>query len=196
MGSRLAYDLMKNVISQIDFGVDFHTGGAKINNYPQIRCVFEDERNIELSNAFSAPFVLNAPYREKSLRREAAKKGKHILVFEGGESQRFNSYSINEGLNGCLRMLNKLGMIDTPVEKCESIILRDTTWIRAKTSGMFRTGKKFGAFVEKDSMIGKIVSPFGEKETFLFTPSDGFLIGINNQPIVNEGDALMNIGVE
>ena len=40
MGSRLAYDLMKNVISQIDFGVDFHTGGAKINNYPQIRCVF------------------------------------------------------------------------------------------------------------------------------------------------------------
>jgi predicted deacylase len=196
MGSRLAYDLMKNIISQIDFGVDFHTGGAKINNYPQIRCVFEDERNIELSNAFSAPFVLNAPYRDKSLRKEAAKKGKHILVFEGGESQRFNSFSINEGINGCLRMLHCLGMIDTQVEKNQSIILKDTTWIRAKSSGMFRTNKKFGSFVEKDSVIGKIVSPYAEKETFLFTPSDGFVIGINNQPIVNEGDALMNIGVE
>ena len=31
---------------------------------------------------------------------------------------------------------------------------------------------------------------------FLIAPSDGYLIGINNQPIVNEGDALMNIGVE
>ena len=37
LGSRIAYDLMKHIIPVIDFGVDFHTGGAKINNYPQIR---------------------------------------------------------------------------------------------------------------------------------------------------------------
>ena len=196
MGSRLAYDLMQNVISQIDFGIDFHTGGAKINNYPQLRCVFDDKRNVDLANAFNAPFVLNAPYREKSLRKEAAKKGKHILVFEGGESQRFNSFSINEATNGCLRLLNSVGMTNAPVEKNHTITLKGTSWTRAKSSGMFRTSKKFGAFVEKDSVIGRIVSPYGEKETLLHSPCDGFLIGINNQPIVNEGDALMNIGYE
>lgn len=196
MGSRLAHDLMDNIISQIDFGVDFHTGGAKINNYPQLRCNLKETRNLELASAFAPPFILDAPYREKSLRKEAAKKGKHILVFEGGESQRFNAFSISEGINGCLRLLKSLDMIDASVEKGKSIILKTTTWTRAKESGMFRTNKKFGAFVEKDSVIGKIVSPFSEKEIFLFAHCDGFLIGINNQPIVNEGDALLNIGVE
>lgn len=196
MGSRLAYDLMKNVISQIDFGVDFHTGGAKINNYPQVRCSFEDERSIELAKMFSSPFILNAGLRDKSLRKEAYKKGKQILVFEGGESQRFNTFSINEGINSCLRLLRNLNMINTEVEKNNPIFLNDTSWVRAKSPGMFRTSKKFGAFVEKDSIIGKIVSPYAEKEILLFAPADGFLIGINNQPIVNEGDALMNIGVE
>src|ERR1035437_7517973 len=33
LGSRIAHDLMNEVIPQIDFGIDFHTGGAKINNY-------------------------------------------------------------------------------------------------------------------------------------------------------------------
>src|SRR5688572_25361631 len=46
LGSRIAYDLMKQILPQIDFGVDFHTGGAKINNYPQVRCVFDDVQNI------------------------------------------------------------------------------------------------------------------------------------------------------
>jgi hypothetical protein len=196
LGSRIANDLMKKIITQIDVGVDFHTGGAKINNYPQIRCLFEDAKNKELAEAFNAPFVLNSPYREKSLRKEAAKIGKHILVYEAGESQRFNSVAINEGVNGCLRLLKNYNMITTEVPKNHTITLKGTTWIRAKASGMFRTSKKFGSFVEKDSIIGKIVSPFGETELFLIAPSDGYLIGINNQPIVNEGDALMNIGVE
>src|ERR1035437_4521807 len=36
LGSRIAHDLMNERIPQIDFGIDFHTGGAKINNYPQL----------------------------------------------------------------------------------------------------------------------------------------------------------------
>jgi hypothetical protein len=32
---------MKHIVPLIDFGIDFHTGGAKISNSPQIRCVFE-----------------------------------------------------------------------------------------------------------------------------------------------------------
>jgi predicted deacylase len=48
-GARIAYDLMKTIIPLIDFGVDFHTGGAKINNYPQLRCVFNFPDNEEIA---------------------------------------------------------------------------------------------------------------------------------------------------
>ena len=106
LGSRIAYDLMKEIIPQIDFGVDFHTGGAKINNYPQLRCVFGNDMNLELGKKFSPPLIINSPFRDNTLRKEASRKGKSILVFEGGESNRFDALSITEGVNGCLRLMN------------------------------------------------------------------------------------------
>jgi hypothetical protein len=196
LGSRIAWDITHTIIPQIDFGIDFHTGGAKINNFPQLRCSFDDTKGMEIAKLFNAPFVLNSPFRDKSLRREAAKQGKPLLVFEAGESMRFNKQAITEGVNGCLKLLNALGMIKTEMPLEHTILLRDSKWVRTKSSGLFRTTKRYGSFIEKDSIIGTIADPLGKKEFPLYAPDDGFIIGINNQPVVNEGDALMHIGVE
>jgi predicted deacylase len=196
LGSRIAYDLIKQVIPQIDFGIDFHTGGAKINNYPQLRCVFENEANITIAKMFGPSFLINSGYREKSLRKEAEKRGKSILVFEGGESLRFNKQAINEGIQGCLRLLNKLEMIDVEVPENEIILINNSTWVRAKLSGLFRTTKKYGVFIEKGSEIGTLADPYGESEYKIHAPDNCFIIGINNQPVINEGDAIMHLGFE
>jgi len=196
LGSRIAYDLMNDVLPQIDFGIDFHTGGAKINNYPQLRCTFDSAKNLELAKLFGAPFVLNSPYRDKTFRKESSKSGKHILVYEAGESLRFNTLAINEGINGCLRVMKNLKMIDAEVPPTKTIVLKKTKWVRAKISGLFRTTKKYGTYIEKNQVIGTISDPYGEMEVELIAPDNGFLIGINNQPVINEGDALMHIGTE
>lgn len=52
LGSRVAHDLTKQIIPLIDFGFDFHTGGAKINNHPQMRCVFDFPGNVKLAEIF------------------------------------------------------------------------------------------------------------------------------------------------
>jgi len=196
LGSRIAYDMIHKIIPQIDFGVDFHTGGHEINNYPQVRCVFDEPKSVELAKAFGAPFILNSPYRDKSLRKESAKKGKQILVYEAGESNRFNTIGITEGINGCLRLMKSLRMLDGTTPKSQSITLNGSKWMRARISGLFRTTKKFGTFVEKDQVIGVVSSPYADLEKQLIAPTDGFLIGINNKPVVNEGDALIHIGTE
>ncbi len=196
LGSRIAYDMMHKIIPQIDFGVDFHTGGHEINNYPQVRCVFNEPKSVELAKSFGSPFILNSAYRDKSLRKEAAVRGKSILVYEAGESNRFNTIGITEGLNGCLRLMKSLKMLDVPTSKSQSITLNNSKWIRARISGLFRTSKKFGTFVEKDQVIGTVSSPYADLEKQLIAPTDGFLIGINNKPVVNEGDALIHIGTE
>jgi predicted deacylase len=196
MGSRIAYDLMKEIVPQIDFGIDFHTGGAKINNYPQIRCAFDNEANLDIAKMFGAPFTINSPFREKSLRREAARRGKSILVYEGGESMRFNKQAINEGVQGCLRLLSAKGMIPSIAEPSESVFITDTKWARAKTSGLFRTSKKYGTYIEKGEIIGIVSDPYLNNQNPIVSNVDGFLIGINNQPVVHEGDALLHIGVE
>ncbi len=196
LGSRIAYDLMKHIIPLIDFGVDFHTGGAKISNYPQIRCVFDFPENLAIAEKFSAPLIIDSKYREGTLRKEAAKKNKPILVFEGGESMRFDYLSINEGLNGCLRLMKSYGMIDSDIPNNPHVkVIRDS-WIRAGASGLFHMNANNGAHVRKDDLLGVICNPFGEVEHKIVSPVDAYIVGINNQPIVNEGDALIHLGME
>lgn len=196
LGSRIAHDLMNEIIPQIDFGIDFHTGGAKINNYPQLRCVFSNKINLELGKKFSPTIILNAPFRDNTLRKEAAKKGKSILVFEGGEASRFDYLSINEGMNGCLRLMKHLKMISLDLPKNPTVSLNKSTWVRARTSGLFHTSKVNGAHILKGEIIGMICDPYGEHEEKLISPTDGYIVGMNNQPVINQGDALIHIGIE
>lgn len=196
LGSRIAHDLMETIIPQIDFGIDFHTGGSKISNYPQVRCVFDNKKNLELGKIFSPLLVLNSPFRENTLRLAASKLDKPILVFEGGESNRFDYESIKEGLNGCLRVLHHFKMISSDVKNTPTVFLRKSSWIRAKSSGLFHTTRKSGTHVLKGEVLGMICDPYGEVEQELHAPADGFIVGVNNQPVVNQGDALIHVGVE
>lgn len=195
-GSRLAYDLMREVLPQIDFGVDFHTGGAQINNYPQMRCVFDDAKSLELAKKFGTRFILNSPYRDKTFRKEAAKNDTPVLVYEAGESMRFSNLAIEEGIAGCLRLLKNLNMLDIKIQPAETRILKDSKWIRARMAGLFSTHKKYGSRVEKNESIGYIADPYGDTEVLLKAPDAGYIVGVNNQPVINEGDALIHIGVE
>lgn len=196
LGSRIAHDLMKHIIPLIDLGVDFHTGGSKINNYPQVRCVFDFPENLAIAEKFSPPLIIDSRYRDGTLRKEAAKKNKPILVFEGGESMRFDYHSINEGLNGCLRLMKAYDMIDLDIPKNAEVKIKRDTWVRAGASGLFHMNAHNGAHVRKGDLLGVICNPFGEIDHKVLAPLDGYIVGINNQPVVNEGDALIHLGME
>lgn len=195
-GSRIAYDLMKHIVPLIDFGIDFHTGGAKINNSPQLRCVFEFAENLSLAQKFSPPLIIDSSYRDGTFRKEAAKKNKPILVYEGGESMRFDYTAINEGVNGCLRLMRSYDMLDIDIPNNAAVKIKKDTWIRASVSGLFHMNVLNGAYIAKDDLLGVICNPFGEIEHNILSVSDGYIVGINNQPVVNQGDALIHIGIE
>lgn len=196
LASRVAYHLMKEVVPYIDYGIDFHTGGAMRANYPQIRAVLEDNRNAELAAAFSAPFTIDAPFRPNSLRKEAAKKGKNIIVYEGGESLRFDLQAIEEGISGTLRLMKSLNMIDwAPDPREQNKIIKSSLWVRAKHAGLFQANISCGQFVRKDEWVGTITDPFGEFKEQIKSPETGYVIGLNNIPVINAGDALIHIGL-
>jgi predicted deacylase len=197
LASRVAYHLMKEVIPYIDYGIDFHTGGAMRANYPQVRAVLRDPKNIELANAFCAPFTMDAPFRANSLRHEAANRGKNIIVFEGGESLRFDNQTIEEGISGTLRLMKHLGMIDiAPEPKEQNRVIWNTSWIRAKHAGLFQSNVLCGQLVQKGEWVGTITDPFGEFKEQVMSPETGYVIGLNNIPVINAGDALMHLGMD
>jgi uncharacterized protein len=197
LASRVAYHLTHDVIPFIDYGIDFHTGGSMRTNYPQIRCVMSDEKNVELANAFHAPFTIDAPFRPHSIRQTAAKHGKNIIVYEGGESLRFDQHAIEEGVNGTLRLMKHLNMIDwAPEPKEENKIIWNSSWARAHHAGLFQSIIRCGDLVQKNQIIGTITDPFGEFKEEIKSPSTGYVVGLNNHPVVNAGDALLHIGMD
>lgn len=197
LASRVAYHVTHDIIPFIDYGIDFHTGGAMRTNYPQVRATLRNEKNLELANAFHAPFTLDAPFRPSSLRKEASKKGKNIIVYEAGESLRFDQHAIEEGIAGALRLMKHLNMIDwAPEPKEENRIIWSSSWIRAKHAGLFQPTIKCGQLIHKGEWVGTITDPFGEFKEKIISKETGYVIGLNNIPVVNAGDALMHLGMD
>lgn len=196
LANLVAYTLMTEIIPHINFGIDFHTGGASRANYPQLRCTFDIEKNVELANAFCPPVIMHASLIEKSFRKAAFKKKKHILVYETGESLRFDEFGINLGVQGTLRMMKHLGMIkNAPEPESETQIFESSSWVRARYAGLFKPKIELGEMVEKRQLLGWITDPFGQENFKIISNRTGKIIGLNNNPIVHKGDALMHLAI-
>lgn len=189
----LAFTIMNEILPQIDYGIDFHTGGASRANYPQMRCVFNLEKNLELAKAFAPPVLVHSSLIEKSFRKAAYKRGKHILVYETGESHRIDEEGIQEGINGTLRLMKYLGMKKDapPAGKVE--IYKKSTWVRARYAGLYLSSVKLGEAVKKRQVLGVINDPFGNENYKIKSTYNGQVIGINNNPVVHKGDAILHI---
>lgn len=196
LAMRTAHVIMNEVIPHVDFGVDLHTGGAQRTNFPQVRCVTAEESNMNLARAFGAPFILNSDFIDKSFRKEAWKKGKSIIVYEGGESMRFDEYAIQEAMSGIGRLMDHLNMKRTTHLPHKSILLEKSSWLRAKTSGLFRMTVPSGSRVAKGQPIALLTDTYGKHETNVLAPDDGYVIGSSNHPVVHAGDALVHFGTE
>lgn len=189
----IAYTLMNEILPNVDYGIDFHTGGASRSNYPQIRCSFKSHKAIELASAFSAPVTLNSELIEKSFRSTANKKGKDIIVYETGESLRLDANGIQLGVEGTLRLMKYLGMIEEAPLPGSTEVFKKSSWVRATCSGLFNPDSQLGAKVSKENILGYINDPYGGRNTKVVFSDDGIIIGLNNNPIVHKGDALIHI---
>lgn len=198
MASRIAYHYTKEILKQIDYGIDLHTGGAQRHNYPQTRFTLEDEYSKQLAEVFNAPFAFPSRLIAGSFRKAAHLMGKPSIVFEAGESMRFDDHAILEGMQGILNILKKFGMIrkiePAYVERYESYHLSERKWLRAPTAGMFIPEIVNGSQVGKGQELGLITDTYAKNRRRIKAPFDGHILCINHQAVVNQGDALFHIG--
>lgn len=197
LASRVARTLTKKILPVVDFGIDFHTGGGARYNYPQVRYSKGDLTSKELAQVFSAPFVIQKGVIKGSLRKIAKDMGIPMIVYEGGESLRFDGLSIDHGLDGLKRVLVSCNMLDDDlVPNQNSQEIEKTTWIRANQSGMFLWFKSSGQEVQKGEPLGELGDPFGQHTYVVRSSRDGYIIGHNNASVVHQGDALFHIGLK
>ncbi|AJR02725.1 succinylglutamate desuccinylase/aspartoacylase family protein [Siansivirga zeaxanthinifaciens] len=200
LASRVAHKLIHEIMPYVDYVMDFHTGGAGRFNAPQIRISKESRALNELAKVFGAPFVLYSSHLKKSFRDTCFKLGKHMLLFEGGKSHHIDETVTNAGVNGAKRVLSHLGMLNVkikvPKQKKEIVFINDSRWQRASHSGMFRADIAIGSLVKKGDIIGSITDPYGKLNFDVKAPNSGYIINVNESPIVYQGDALFHISTK
>ena len=199
LAAQFAFHFMKEIAPHVDYVIDFHTGSALRNNYPQIRCVLQDENHLGLAKIFNPPFILNSSYIPKTVRESINKLGKNMLLFEGGKTNNIEELIVEEGLNGVKRLLSHLGMrtfkIDISKDR-EPVILKESKWMRSPNSGMFQSLVNNGAKVNKGEIIGMVTDPYGNFEKKIKAMQAGYIICLNESPVVYKGDAIFHIGRE
>lgn len=197
LASRVAHKLITEIIPDVDVVMDFHTGGSGRFNAPQIRIVPNNEALDKLSHAFNAPFVLYSKNLKKTFRNTCSKLGKYMLLFEGGKSFHIDPNVTNTGVNGAKRVLKHLGMLSTKFKvskpRKSSVYILDSTWQRANFSGMFKPSINVSAKVTKGDILGNITDPYGKFNHFVKASRSGYIINVNESPIVYQGDALFHI---
>jgi len=197
LASRFAFQFVKNILPLANFCLDFHTGGASRFNAPQIRVKRGDEQGLKYARIFGAPFTIHSKTITKSYRETCAKKGIPVLLFEGGKSMDSNRDVAKHGVEGAMRILSFLEMLhpkfDYPDAITETVIIENTNWMRAKYSGLLHMKIPCGKHVEKGEYIGTITDPYGKFRHKIKAVNTGYVININEAPIVYQGDAIFHI---
>ncbi|WP_394151067.1 succinylglutamate desuccinylase/aspartoacylase family protein [Vibrio maritimus] len=195
LAGRLAHIFLESVVSHCDYGIDLHTGAIHRSNLPQIRANLEDEETKRLAEAFAVPVLLNANIRDGSLREAAVNNGARVLLYEAGEALRFDELSIQMGVKGVLRVLKALGMTRKRVSKAktEPFIANRSDWTRAGASGFVKEYVQLGSMVEKGEVLADINGPLGNNIKQVKSNRAGIIIGKQNIPLVQEGEAMYHI---
>lgn len=197
LASRVARIFAEEVVDKSTHGIDLHTGSNHRANLPHIRADLENPETAELAKAFGSPVMINANLRDGSLRQYALDKGLTMLLYEAGEGLRFDNLSIKAGTRGVLNVLRTLGMLPKrrTTKEPKVIAARSSQWVRAPQAGLMRLEVALGSKVNEGQTVGKISDSIGENETKVVSPITGIVIGRNNLPVVNEGDALFHIAL-
>ncbi len=200
LASRVAYKLINDVLPHVDYILDFHTGGSGRFNAPQIRVAEGEIELKQLAKIFGAPFVLYSKNLNKSFRNTCYKLNKPLLLFEGGKSFNIDDVVTNSGVNGAKRILKHFGMLNSNFKasspKKDCVFIKESKWVRAKYSGMFKPTISLNSKVQKGDPLGNITDPYGKLNYFVKSPNAGYVINVNEAPIVYQGDALFHISTK
>lgn len=197
LASRFAWHLLKEVLPNVDYCIDFHAGGASRFNAPQIRIVPNNPDLKHLADIFNAPFTLYSKNITGSFRNACGKLGVKILLFEGGKSLDLNQEVTQEAVRGAKRVLHHLDMLNPKKNvkhpERNTVYIERSAWVRANFSGLLQNPTPAGKLVQKGEVIACITDPFGKFEHTVKAPYSGYIINSNDAPIVYQGDAIFHI---
>ncbi len=195
LGSRMAWQFTDRILKKCTHVIDLHTGAIHRSNLPQVRATSRDKMSLKMAESFNAPIIIKAASRDGTMRGTANNLGLPIILYEAGEALRFDEASIKIGVRGILNVMHSLGMLRTvrKQDKTKSLFSKKSSWLRAEHDGIARYYFGLGQKVNVGDTLAHIYSPYSDFEVAVVASFSGIIIGRNNLPLINEGEALFHI---
>lgn len=199
LASRVAWRFSNEVLPAADLCLDFHTGGGDRFNAAQVRISPGNPALKGLADIFQAPFTLYEPIIEGSYRETAGKLGIPLLLNESGMALNLDKEMAGEAVNGTIRVLHHLGMLDptipVPPPLHPNVLIHENKWVRADRSGFLHIKVAMHQYVEAGEVLCTVSDPYGSMSTPVLAPKAGHIINISRAPMVYGGDAIFNLGL-
>ena len=191
---RIAAILFKQVIANADYGIDFHTAALGRTNLPHIRAANEHEEVRKMAKAFGTEVIVDRAGHPRSLRAAALAAGVPTIIYEGGETFKFQRKEIKKGINGVYNVLSALGVIPTPIKEPRvQVTVRKSEWVRAEKGGILDLRASPGDLVYEREVLAVVEHPFGREVSSVPAPFTGLILGTTTRPMVTPGDPICHV---
>mgnify|MGYP001564708795 FL=1 len=123
--SRYAHVLFTEIVSPSRYGVDLHTASVGRTNLPHVRADMSSKKVRRIARAFGTEIIIDSPGPPRTLRAAATAAGVATIIFEAGETFRFQRNMVSRGIAGVRNVLAALKMTgDTKKEPRLRVIVR------------------------------------------------------------------------
>jgi len=192
--ARYAHTLFTEIVTRSRYGVDLHTASLGRTNLPHLRADMACKDVRKMARAFGTEIIIDSPGPPRTLRHAATTAGVPTIIFEAGETFRFQRNMVARGVAGVRNVLAALGMTqDTRREPRFRVIVKVSEWVRSVKGGIADIVVRPGEIIYAGEEIASITNPFGREVSMVRSPLTGLIIGITTMPMVNPGDAICHI---
>ncbi|HXH29086.1 MAG TPA: succinylglutamate desuccinylase/aspartoacylase family protein [Candidatus Polarisedimenticolia bacterium] len=192
--ARTAHALFTEIVARSSCGIDLHTASVGRTNLPHIRADMSSPEVRPLARAFGTEVIIDTVGMSRTLRAAATRAGVPTIIFEAGETFRFQSNMVARGLSGVRNVLGSLGMLEEPAKEARfQVIIKVFEWVRATRGGIAEIAVRPGEIVYAGDEIASLTNPFGKEVSSVRSPLTGLIIGITTVPMVNPGDAICHV---
>ena len=197
LSEKITDAIVKKYIPQVDYFLDFHSGGA----VPTVEYTLIYPNSEELGKMIGQKYLYGGTGYPGSMAYYLAQKNKPVVIGEFGGGGQNNKYYIKQGLTGIKNVMKYFKMIDGKPDLPEKQYrLKELVTINAKHGGIFRPNlcmESMHKVFEKSYLLGTTYSPytFEEIEHF-YGPFERNLIILLRADVsrVESGEVMLMIG--
>ena len=194
--ARIAHRIWNDIVKSCTHLIDFHTGSLHRSNLAQVRGDLRRPEVLRFAHAFGADTVVHNPGQRGTLRTQAVEQGIPTILYEAGETLRFQRAVIESGVKGVENIMVHLGLKSgEPKVAATPNVFLETHWVRSPQGGILELYPKLGDWVEKGDTIGVITDPLRKEKGVVKSPWSGQVIGLVLAPMVIPGIAVAHIGL-